>query len=105
MCINVVELFPYKKYIQSYIRQPIHGRRPVKGVFKEKRTGKIVTGDDFDCIVFGKESAEECYKAAIGYFNHTLQPGESEREFVSAEWGKEPAHYGCTAHRTDSKGW
>lgn len=86
MGINITMLLPYEKFVQSKLGKHIDGRRPICGVFKDIDTGEVVTGDDFDCVVAGKGSAEESYKAAIAYFNYTIEGEESKREFVSAEW-------------------
>lgn len=87
--MNVIDpkvLWPYERYIRCFIKQPMDGRRMIKGVFKEKNTGKIIKGDNFSCIVFGHGKAEECYKGALAYFNYTRTGDEPEREFVSAKW-------------------
>ena len=88
MGMNPLELISYEKYIQSYIRQPIQGRRNIIGVFKQKKSGKIIKGDNFSCIMFGKCNAKDCYKRAVEYFNYTRQNNEDERIFVSAKWDK-----------------
>lgn len=65
-------------------------RRKIKGVFKNKKTGAVIKGDNFDAIDINGD-AEKAYKIAIEYYNHTRQSdSEAEREFVSAEWA-EPA--------------
>ena len=80
---------PYKKFVQSVLGRIIQPERKViEGTFKEKKTGEIIKGDVFECIVTGKGSAEESYKDTLAYFNHTLEKGEGEREFVKAKWIK-----------------
>ena len=86
MGIDPKELMSYKKYVQSFIRFPIHGRRNIAGKFKERGSRKVIDGDNFPCIEFGKRNALECYKAAIAYFNHTRSEKEKERKAVSAKW-------------------
>lgn len=87
--IKLSVLMPYEKFVQSVLGKSIHGRKRIKGVFREVDTGKIVKGDNFVCIVTGKNSAEESYKDAIKYFNHTRQKKERKREYVSVEWESE----------------
>lgn len=86
MGFHVTAIMSYKKYIQAYIKQPIIGRRKIKGVFREKGSSKIFKNDNFDCIEFGHSNAEECYKGAIAYFNYTCSGNEKERVAVSAKW-------------------
>lgn len=66
-------------------------KKNIKGVFKNKKTGKIVKGDDFLAVVCGKGTAEETYKAYLSWYNYTREDyeKEAEREFVSAEWSKD----------------
>jgi hypothetical protein len=89
MDIIKTELMPYEKFVQSVLNLVTHGRRKIKGVFREIPSGKIVKGDNFNCIVVG--DAEQSYKAAIKYFNHLREDDELERVFVSAEWDSEEA--------------
>lgn len=60
-------------------------RKRVLGVFRDKITGKIIEGDNFNCINI-HDDAEKSYKRAIDFYNHTLRDDEHEREFVSAKW-------------------
>jgi len=83
------EIMPYEKFVVYVLSRLTHGRRNIRGVFKEKGSKKIIKGDNFSCIVTGKGTADESYKDAIAYFNHTKIDKEKERVFVSAEWDKE----------------
>lgn len=91
MSINITELISYEKFVQSRLGKHTHGRKNIKGVYRDIDTGEIRKGDNFSCIVVGRtRSAEESYKAALAYFNYTIQRSdESEREFVSAEWDED----------------
>lgn len=52
------------------------------GVFKDKKTGEIVKGDDFMAEVAG--NAEHTYKL---YLQWNIDVFDENREFISAEWG------------------
>ncbi len=61
-------------------------RRNIKGIFRNKTTGKIIKGDNFSAVVVS-DSAEETYRAAIKYYNETRHtPEDAEREYVFAYW-------------------
>ena len=60
-------------------------RRDIEGVFKNSKTGKIIKGDNFSCIVVDN-SAEKSYRMAIKYYNDTRHEGDAKRIFVSAKW-------------------
>lgn len=90
MGISLALMLPYKTFVQSKLRKTIRGKKRIKGVFKNTKTGKIVKGDNFDCFVVGKEpNAEESYKLALDYYNYTREKGDATRDFVSAEWEEE----------------
>ncbi len=83
---------PFVKFAQS-LNLIVHDRkRKIKGTFREITTKKIIKRDIFDAVVIGKGTPEETYKVYLRYFNHTIEEGESEREFVSAEWEKVEAN-------------
>ena len=62
----------------------------IEGTFKGKRTGKIISGDNFwaNKVHTSGESinAEEIYKTYLAWFNYTLRKGELERIFISAKF-------------------
>lgn len=78
----------YKKHVSSVQGRYVGSKRPLKGVFKNTKTGEVCSGDNFDCWDTGK-GALDSYKAAVNFFNATLRPHESPREAVSAEWEPE----------------
>jgi hypothetical protein len=88
------ELMDFKKFAQS-VKKLIYSdeRIMIYGVFKDKITGKIQSGDNFMANIVNesgkKEKAELIYKTYIEWFNRTLRPYENEREFVSAKFGSE----------------
>lgn len=87
-------MMPFVKYAQTNLRILIHDeKKKIKGVFKNKKTGEIVKGDNFLAVVCGKRTAEETYKAYLDWYNYTREDKEkeAEREFVSAEWDKAEA--------------
>ena len=86
MGVDPTVLMPYQKYVEAYVRKPINGRKLLRGVFKEKN-GKRIT-EELSCFVISSK-AFECYKAAVDYFNYTLQRGELPRKALEAEWIKE----------------
>lgn len=83
-------MMDFKKFAQS-VKNLIYSEKRVfiRGVFKRKISGEVVKGDNFWAHVVHtsgeKETAEEIYKTYLEWFNRTLKPYESEREFISAE--------------------
>ena len=86
MSIKKTDLMPYEKFVQSRLRLITHGRKRIKGTFRDVKTKEIFKKDNFDCIVIGKGTAEESYKAALLYNNYVKEDGENDRAYVHAEW-------------------
>jgi hypothetical protein len=85
------EMMPFIKYVQTHLNLIVHDkRRLIKGVFRNKKSGAIIKGDNFSAILVGSgNDAEQVYKAYISWYNYTRDKGDAEREFVSAKWDEE----------------
>jgi len=88
--IRIEQLMPFKKFAQSILRLTVHDKkRPIKGVFKDKKTGQIIRGDDFMAEPVGMGSSEEAYRAYLKWWNVYHYEYENERVFMSAKWDDE----------------
>jgi len=88
------EIMDFEKFAKSLKGLMFSGEKVfIKGTFKGKKTGEIVSGDDFWAKTIWKSrekiNVKLIYKTYLEWFNYTLRPGEEEREFVNAEFGKE----------------
>ena len=90
------ELMDFKKFAQS-VKGLMYSEEEVfiNGTFK-KQSGEIISGDDFLAKKVWKSgekvSVELIYRTYIEWFNRTLRPGESPREFVKVKLKQEARH-------------
>ena len=87
------EMMDFKKFAQS-IKGLMYNDEKIfiEGTFKEKKTKKIISGDNFLANKVWKSgekiNLELIYKTYLEWFNRTSHYGEEEREFISVKLGE-----------------